>query len=397
MEKLSLKSLILPPNYFLSSSTFKKRFFPFLNFILKWKKITEWYRNNLVHTERDLKLSMVRKITKTFVSCTKGYHDGRTLLYPSSVDAQDIIDDYVFKMFVEVVLSPHINIEWKTEMAKYTCEKASKLLSNFIQDIIESPIHKNYKKTKMELHSENIYHNTDEKEEDVEEDENNVAAIRKEIIAKLSNGGVNNCISIQPCAAKFWDFCRVGFLPLSTPREIRYMLLFDEPISDPLLSSGAGQIGSFIAKEHNLENEPMYKSVCALFGLEGTVSLSDIVNVTEHTVLFLNASPLTVAYAEEGFGVKRTWMNGNFVSNIFRTIVNSCKRSRVVSEKPSMSSDLLSDGSSHIVQTVCFGWKEIFERMPRISAMNKVLLFKEPFLKVHTKQLLDRPEVSRGW
>lgn len=323
-------------------------------FVHAWKKIAERYAEYPVHRDRDVQL---HHLVHGTANVEKHAVDG-TLLYPINTDASIITSDYIFKLLSELVLSPHINVEWKIAMCAFVEKDATKMLSGFETDITKSAV-------------------------------------------DISGGGmtceygpkpVNECYDlygskfnpsrIMPRAVNFWDFCRGG----SSPSEIKFCMIFNEPSCNPVLSSGAGLFGVFTgdAKKNEEEEEFGVALNCLgnLLGLKENETESTISTRRwreEGSVVCFNFCPLTIAGANLGYGEMRSkkLMPAGFWLKTVQRSITDCVRRKRNSDKGSRTSDLLSDGGFSLT-TVAFGCTDMLKELTGISAFNVTVDYREP-------------------
>nr|BDT63427.1 MAG: wsv427-like protein [Sesarmops intermedium nimavirus]GBG35592.1 wsv427-like protein [Sesarmops intermedium nimavirus] len=332
-----------------------KKFGSTIAFVRAWKNIAERYLEYPVHSDRDVQLHHLVHNTAT---AEKHAIDG-TLLYPVNTDASVITSDYAFKLLSELVLSPHINVEWKIALCKFMEKDVTKMLSGFETDITKSAA-------------------------DI--------ICGGEMTCEYGPKPVKECLKlygpkfnpsrIMPRAANFWDFCRGG----SSPSEIKFCLMFNEPSCNPVLSSGAGLFGVFTGGDKkNEEDEEVsvaLNSLRNLLGLEETESsISTRRWREEGSVVCFNFCPLTIAGANLGYGeqrYKKTMSAGFWIKTVQRSITDSVKRKRNSADKGSRTSDLLSDGGSLSLTTVAFGCSDMLKQVTGISTFNVRVNYQDP-------------------
>lgn len=331
-----------------------KKFGSIIAFVHAWKKIAERYLEYPVHSDRDVQLHHLVHGTNTTVE--KHAVDG-TLLYPINTDASVITSDYLFKMLSELVLSPHINVEWKIAMCKFVEKDAIKLVSRLETDIAKSAVDISGGGMTCEYGHKPVNE------------------------CSVLYGSKFNPSRIMPRAANFWDFCRGG----SSPSEIKFCMMFNEPSCNPVLSSGAGLFGVFTGDDKiNEEDEEVsvaLNSLRNLLGLDTTVSsISTRRWREEGSVVCFNVCPLTIAGANLGYGEQRcknTMPAGFWIKTIQKSITDSVKRKRNSADKGSRTSDLLSDGGSCSLITVAFGCSYL-KQLTGISTFNVALHYHDP-------------------
>ena len=335
----------------------KEKFGSTIAFVHAWKKIAIRYLEYPVHNERDVHL---HHLVDGINAVTEKHAVDGTLLYPINTDASVITSDYLFKLLLELVLSPHINVEWKIAMSKFMEKDAMKMLSGLEIDINKSAVDISGGMT-CEYGSKPVNE------------------------CSVLYGSKFNPSRIMPRAANFWDFCRGG----SSPAEIKFCMMFNEPSSNPVLSSGAGLFGVFTGSEKQIE-EGEEVSV-ALNCLKNLLGLEE--NGTEFTVstrrwreegsvVCFNFCPLTIAGANLGYGEQRsknTMPAGFWLKTVQRSITDSVKRRRRnLADKGSRASDLLSDGGSVSLTTVAFGCSDMLKHLTGISTFNVIVNYQDP-------------------
>lgn len=322
-----------------------KRFGPVISFIDSWGKISEWYEQHLCHKTRDANLAFIQQGIKPY---TKQHRVDGTILYPVTTDPSVIIRDYYFKLMLELVLSPHIHVEWKIDMCLFLNKDSHKMVKAFEKDISRSA--------------------TD--------------ALEKTATCDYGRGPIEDCLDayegvprynptrILPCAANFWDMCRSG----EPPSSARYVMVFNEPSSVPSLTSGAGAFATFngVSKYDAVAYEQRKILSAALANLLGVDNGDDISTrrwLEEGSVICMNLCPLTCASAPLGFGERRAreMSKGFWIKAIQRAILVSEQRQRNCADKNNRSSDLLSDGGNVSLETVVFGCNHILSQLTNIS------------------------------
>lgn len=316
-----------------SGSNCSKRFYPLYQLVDFWYKIiNSWYTNYHDCIERDSMLAFVCssamfKHNRISLCCNRciGIH------YTAN---DHRVSDYVIKLFLELVLSPHIHIEWKLEMSKYLTSKGIAMVCQAFGDISEKE-------------------------------------------------------PFQPCAARFWDFCKSE----RPPYAVEFAFITPEPSSMPCLSSGAGVFGNINAA-YSCPKIPDSIPFKALAILAKTENPSTRRWIEEGSVLMFNMYPMTVTNAPVGYG-RRTISNwkfrGSFTSSIISSVVTSRKRRRNVYDKGSRSSDLLSEGTGKPIKTVLFNCKNELDDVSGNRLFDKTLSFEGDLLGgVITKQQLEK-------
>ena len=338
-----------------------KKFGSTIAFVQAWKKIAERYLEYPMHNDRDLQLHHL--VHGTNNAAEKHSVDG-TLLYPINTDASVITSDYLFKLLSELVLSPHINVEWKIAMCKFIEKDAMKMLSGFETDITKSA---------MDISGNGM-------------------------TCEYGPKPVNECFDlygsrfnpsrIMPRAANFWDFCRGS----SSPSDIKFCMIFNEPSCNPALSSGAGLFGFFTSGDiKNEEDEEINVALSSLRNLLGLDETGSVISTRrwreEGSVVCFNFCPLTIAGANLGYGEqrsKKTTPAGFWLKTIQRSILDSVKRKRNSADNGSRTSDLLSDGGNFSLMTVAFGCRDMLKPLTGISTFNVTVNFPNP-IQVNTR------------
>ena len=319
-----------------------------------WAKFAKVYAEEHVHFHRDLKVSFTRQEALPRFGTAKVVCDtvsGCKVVLDYGGSVEDVIADYLFKLVAELAMSPHIHVEWKIDMAKFVSEKSIAMLNLFKNDIMGAAF---------------------------SEDMGPVPPERL---------GRRNLTSVQPPAAKFWDFCRSS----RPPSDVRYAMTFHEPISDPCASSGAG---AFVADGC----EKCKKCIDAPHLLSRLLRNEDTSKnaMTVRTwvecgqVLMFNVNPVTCAYAVNGFGERRCTYGMSkafFASSIARAIQLSYKRKRIYVDKGGQQSDILSDGSSIGVKTVGFGTRKVLDDVVKSNLFCKILMFESDIRNITDTQL----------
>lgn len=330
-----------------------KKFGSVIAFVLMWSRVADWYAAHPVHKVRDCKLSCIRA-THNDVHV---HPADSTLLYPINTDASVIIEDYILKLLAELVLSPHIHIEWKIDMCRFISKDGPRMLSAFEKDINSAVA--------------DIF----AADGDTTSCEYGSAPISE---CKDLFGPRYNPTRLQPCAANFWDFCR-GDNP---PSDVRYAMLFNEPSSHPSLASGAGAFGTYygdcaLMKGHH--RSVTSSALANLLRVENCVGLSTRRWREEGTVLCFNFCPLTCALAPAGFGElrARSMPKGFWIKTIQRAIVGSRCRNRHKADKSCRSSDLLADSGNISLMTVAFGCNDMMQELSGVACFNLAVNYHE--------------------
>ena len=266
--------------------------------------------------------------------------------YPAETVNDQRISDYVIKLFLELVLSPHIHMEWKLEMAKYLTGKGIAMVS--------------------------------------------------QAFGAQENGGDSDTLNdvtqtgpFQPCAARFWDFCKSG----KPPHSVEYAFITPEPSSVPCLSSGAGVFGNINAAYScpKVADSIPFKALTILTKFKNPSTRRWI---EEGSVLMFNMYPLTVSNAPVGYGRRAitNWkFKYSFVSSMISSIVNSRRRRRNAHDKGSRSSDLLSEGYGTLIKTILFNCKSELDDVSCSRLFDSILSFEGDLLGgAITKQQLEK-------
>lgn len=295
----------------------KKKFAPLFRLFNLWKQVVnDWYAKHLDNDERDAALSFVRNVSGVDVNTVSKYCEScgsRHIGYPKeTLKDQHRVSDYAFKLYFELILSPHIHIEWKLEMSKYLSGKIIGLLGEAFAA-------------------------------DVAGDDN---------ISPSSN--------FQPIASRFWDFCKSE----RPPCDIEYAIITPEPSSSPCMSSGAGLFGHLVSDKRR--HCPTINKAPLLVVATST-RMSDPSTrrwIEEGSVIMFNMYPLTLTGAPLGYG-KRVITNfkhkNAFTTSIIGAITSSRKRIRNAMDKGSRTSDLLSEVAGAQIKTVLFNSKKAIE------------------------------------
>ena len=327
-----------------------KKFGSTIAFVRAWKNIAEKYEAYPVHEERDEKMHHV--LAAPFTDSRR--QQQQQPLYPVNAEATVITGDYLFKLLAELVLSPHIHVEWKMSMCKFIERDARKMLTLLELDIDRAA-------TDITTNIQNDQFTCEYGSEPIKR-------------CFHSHGTKYNPSQILPRASNFWDFCKGG----SSPSEIRYCMMFNEPSSNSKLSSGAGLFGFFPPSNCSMEDDEVrVASSCleSLLGMErsgrGTI-LSTRRWREEGTVICFNFCPLTVSGAILGYGEQKAkgMPAGYWLKTVQRSVTDSVKRKRNAADKGGRTSDLLSDGASLSLTTVAFGCSEMLKALTGVSTFN---------------------------
>lgn len=292
-----------------------KKFAPLFRLFNLWKLVVnEWYAKYPDNVERDAALSFARNTQTVGLKPASKYCEScvsKHINYPEeTLRDQHRVSDYVLKLYFELILSPHIHIEWKLEMAKYV---SSKVIGGLGEAF--------------------------------------AAATDADIVHPSSN--------FQPIAAKFWDFCKSGRPPCA----IEYAIITPEPSSSPCMSSGAGLFGHLVADASRrcpTVNQAPLMVVATSTRMDNPSTRRW---VEEGSVIMFNVFPFTLTGAPLGYGkrVLSNWKHKNaFASSIISAIMSSRKRLKNGMDKGSRTSDLLSEGAGAQIKTVLFNIKTTF-------------------------------------
>lgn len=335
-------------------TSFNNRFYPLYRLLDFWDKIiNKWYANYHDNVKRDSMLAFVCNGASSMLKhsriplCYECNDRCMGIQYPAETVNDQRISDYVVKLSLELILSPHIHIEWKLEMSKYLTSKG-------------------------------------------------IAMVSQAFGAKEEGSGSSETMTdvretrpFQPCAARFWDFCKSE----RPPHSVEYALITPEPSSTPCLSSGASVFGSINAAYScpKVAESIPFKALTVLTKLNNPSTRRWI---EEGSVLMFNMFPLTVTNAPVGYG-RRTITNwkfkSSFVSSIINSIVTSRRRRRNAHDKGSRSSDLLSEGNGTSVKTVLFNCKNELDDVSGNRLFDKTLSFEGDLLGgATTKQQLEK-------
>lgn len=332
------------------------RFYPLYRLVGFWDKIiNNWYANYHDNVKRDSMLAFVCSGASSSMFkhsrislCDECNERCMGIHYPAETVNDQRISDYVVKLFLELVLSPHIHIEWKLEMSKYLTSKGIAMVSQAFG---------------------------------AEEEKGSSSRETVSVVRKTG--------PFQPCAARFWDFCKSE----RPPHSVEYALITPEPSSTPCLSSGAGVFGSINAAYSCLKvaDSIPFKTLKVLTKLKNPSARRWI---EEGSVLMFNMYPLTVSNAPVGYG-RRTITNwkfkSSFVSSIISSIVTSRRRRRNAHDKGSRSSDFLSEGNGMTVKTVLFNCKNELDDVSGNRLFDKILSFEGDLLGgAITEQQLEK-------
>lgn len=311
------------------------KFNPLFDLINFWEKIIlSWYGEYLHNAERDSKLAFVG-LGKG--SSTAVHHldkvcrcaNGNFIHYPKETVRDKRSLDYSIKLYLELVLSPHIHLEWKLDMARYLSTKGISTIEHAFLEEEDLPMGAAY--------------------------------------------------AFQPCAARFWDFCKSE----KPPSSIKFAIITPEPSSCPCVSSGAGLFGHLTeTRGGDCAAAPVAPSnvIATSTGVPRPTTRRWI---EEGSVLMFNMYPLTITGAPVGHGrrILTNWSSRTaFVSHVMGSLVSSRKRIRNAFDKGSRSSDLLSEGSWLPIKTVVFNCKTDLETIAGNRLFDKVLSFEGDIL-----------------
>lgn len=338
------------------------KFLPLIHLINFWERVIDkWYGKFHDHSVRDSKIGFITNMKrgeKFLYPKTRTGGSGCCPLidYTAPTANEQRFSDYLIKLYLELVLSPQIHIEWKLDMAKFISDRGINMMKAF------------------RLNSKN------EDEIDVEDNSGGGGTGTEDVVVP----------NLQPSAARFWDFCRGGV----RPGDIEYAMITPEPSSDPCVSTGASIFGRLVSKyENEIHSEKLNFPRKVIGILTGVGEPCTRRWVEEGNVLLINYNPLTLSGSPLGTGrytLKSSLPNGFFVSGILRSILNSKRRGRNAYDKGGQNSDLMSDGSNVSIRTVVFGCKADLDALPiKATVLNKELSFEGDVLggSITAKQL----------
>lgn len=354
-----------------------KKFGATIHFVNVWYRVVKRYADTPNNHERDLVMKNMMSVEDTLEK-----YPTNTPLYPLHTPSGVIVGDYAFKLLVEVILSPHIHPEWKISMCKFLDKDINKMLiSNGVQVDIEKA---------AALIGELV---TDEgdtmKQQDEEASEGRGLAPGEGLVfeSARTNGKKYNPVQILPTSTTFLDFCK-GY---SSPSEIKYCMMFNEPSTHIDLASGAGMFGRFSGTAMDVNSEEVRVAFSCLTNLLGTTTVVDnndansISISTRHwreggEVLCFNFCPVTFKGAVKGYGEEKTKNvpAGFWVKTIQRALTDSIKRKRNAADKGSRNSDLLSDEGCSKISTVTFGCESMLKALTGMSTFNVLLSYHDP-------------------
>lgn len=336
------------------------KFLPLFHLINFWEKIVDkWYGKFHDHSMRDSKIGFITNMKRDEKFLNPKTRNGGAgccplIDYTSPTANEQRFSDYLIKLYLELVLSPHIHIEWKLDMAKLVSDRGINMMKAF------------------KISSKD--------EDETDSSSGTGEAVAEDVVVP----------NLQPCAARFWDFCRGGV----RPGNIEYAIITPEPSSDPCVSTGASIFGKLVSKYKNETHSEKLnlprKAIGILMGVEEPCTRRW---VEEGNVLLINYNPLTLSESPLGTGryaLTSSMPKGFFVSGIIRSILNSRKRGRNAHDKGGQNSDLMSDGSSVSIRTVVFGCKTDLDALPiKATILNKELSFEGDILggSITAKQL----------
>ena len=346
--------------------TTSRKFGSVIAFVRAWRKIAEVYEAYPVHKERDVNLRHIAVNGGTWpvLGCgatTASSFDSQ-FLYPVNTAATVIVGDYLFKLLAELVLSPHINVEWKISMCMFIEKDAKKMLAMLEPDISRAAT-------------------------DITNDfqcDQVTCGYGSQPIKQCFNINGTRCnpTQILPRASNFWDFCRGG----SPPSDVRYCMVFNEPSTSPRLSSGAGLFGFFTSSysmedDNEIEVQVALRCLTGLLGLDDSGGSGHVISTRrwreEGTVVCFNFCPITVSGAVLGYGeqMSKGMKAGYWLKAVQRSITDSVSRRRNAADKSSRMSDLLSDGGSISIKTVTFGCSEMLKPLTGVSTFDIVVSY----------------------
>jgi hypothetical protein len=312
-----------------------KKFTPLFRLFNLWKLvINDWYAKYHDNDERDAALSFVRNASNVGAYTASKYCEycsSKHIKYPEeTLRDQHRVSDYAIKLYFELILSPHIHIEWKLEMSKYVSGKVIGMLGE---------------------------------------------AFANTASADTANDDDSPSSNFQPIASRFWDFCKSE----RPPCDIEYAIITPEPSSSPCMSSGAGLFGHLVSDERH--RCPSVNKAPLLVVATSTRMRNPSTRrwIEEGSVLMFNMYPLTLSGAPLGYGKHAitSWKHKNaFTTSIIGAITSSRKRIKNVNDKGSRSSDLLSEGAGTQIKTVLFNSKDAIEDTASNRLFHQLLNFK---------------------
>ncbi|AAK77672.1 ORF3 [White spot syndrome virus] len=255
-------------------------------------------------------------------------------LYPINTPVTTITGDYIFKVLLELVLSPHIHPEWKIPMCDFVNRNIPKLMKAMETDI-----------------------------------SNAVIEVRASKV---------NPVQILPIAANFWDFCKSG----KPPSDVKFCMMFNEPSSNETLSSGAGVFGRFIGgpfSHKSKELDIISNCLRSLLLNKEADNLSTRIWREGGSVVCFNYCPITARGAVLGYGeqlsersIKALW-----AKKIQDAVTESVKRQRNAADKNSRNCDLLGDEGVVSMKTVTFGCANMLKTQNGMGKFNVVVSFED--------------------
>ncbi|KAK3884954.1 hypothetical protein Pcinc_010797 [Petrolisthes cinctipes] len=166
-----------------------------------WHKVANaWYKTHLNNNIRDSMLALICNGARSMFQHDRDVSScpaAPLIQYPVAMVKDQRISDYAIKLYLELVLSHHIHMEWKLEMAKYLSNKGIGMVDQAFSEDAEG-------------------------------------------------GSVEVYYAFEPCAARFWDFCKSE----KPPSSIEYAIITPEPASHPCVSSGSGLFGHLTHRYH---------------------------------------------------------------------------------------------------------------------------------------------------
>ena len=257
------------------------------------------------HADRDVSMSCIGQpnpyaemTAEPTCDCEHSSGDAPKILrYPAGAPASLIRSDYLFKAALELVLSPHIHREWKTDLLSFWAGQGSKVLDRL------GP-----------------------REEHDDHDDSGV------VVDDRGESRYSDFV-VLPRAANLWDFCR-GNKP---PSDVEIVILNAECPPNPLLASGAGPW--CLAHSDFLRSSQHRGPVCraAANAIESTLlpglrafarlpSVAECVTTTAWRecgdVLMLNFHPLTTLHPPSSLSFPNLPAD-YFVSAVFRSVSSS--------------------------------------------------------------------------
>nr|BDT61829.1 MAG: wsv427-like protein [Penaeus monodon endogenous nimavirus] len=348
-----------------------QRFLAVWDFLIFLKDAVELYLCYPVHRDRDWRLACIGELqNKTFCEtlcyCKASSHDSwmpPTLLRYSADTSEAIItSDYLLKATVELILSPHIHWEWKSGLIQFLAEKGAKMLKRFCKTSSTSACEEN------------------SEEHDTCDNTGHIANY--------------NPLTIVPCAANLWDFCRTE----RPPSDVQFIVLNAEAPSDPMLTSGAGPwCMADLPRLRKLQQQEVELCTSCHDALEtydcilvhrlsiaarvgnNACRLSTIKWRHHGGILMTNAAPVNAAFADPGSSLIKH-PNGPpinfFISTLVRLIITS--KHNLGNEDRDMAG---------VLNTISFGCTDLLKSLPCRSRLSVLMTTSEDLL---SKELSDR-------